>query len=689
MTKSDTSKSTSWTLPVLSLLLAAALGLFYFQQSQPVSTISPSTAPVASPESMHTAIDSIRLLDVNFWEARVEIVYSLEQLHGSGYAAAYMTEAGEHSGVGVLTRPGSAKGVALLARHLHRPGSYKITKVMARMYDPFRHDRNYYEAEHSLNIDWPGAESIEVDATPDASVFSRIKRVTVFRSIPDYIRFNTRLAEHGVPPDIIDLQMAPCTGCEGSIIFGDGVPVAAVQTVIRTLVEHDFQIHKIEFDPSERLDGIIQIGQTPTNSAREFWSFHESLIAEDVTASRFFELIGFPQLPPAERAIALHERAKALIDYPKNSKDTKRAGVLLDRALELDSSYIPTYIEMARLLTRKDSSFSPRAPSASATQSIAILKNALKMDPDYANVYVLLGYYQTAMRQYDEAKKSFQRAQDLGTDNLWLYANWSILYEMTGQDEQSITSLERVTQHMLDESDNDRALRWSMDALAPRYVEAGRYEDAQRIYERLMADFPGRAKTLRSYAYFLATYTDQRKRLGEVEAEARRRGCSCETELAALTSVVDAALAAGENSTQAVQLLVKAQSAGLSMPQTAAQLSLGSSGRLLLRRLIPDIITMGDLESQGSVLLLLFEPGAEEAREFFLSIGASPNVIDPELGASPLMIAVYAQEIGLVRELMEHGGDPHKETDTGVSAMKLARDANNKDIMAVLNAGRA
>ena len=241
----------------------------------------------------------------------------------------------------------------------------------------------------------------------------------------------------------------------------------------------------------------------------------------------------------------------------------------------------------------------------------------------------------------------------------------------------------------MDESDNDRALRWSLQALTTKYIAERRFGDAQVTFERLMEDFSSSQRTLREYAYFLATYTDQYLRLAEIAAEARRVGCDCEKELNALVALVEAAQAAGNDRATSVRKLVQAQSAGLSMSQTTAQLSLGGSGRLLLDKLVPDTISIQEIESQGSVLIRLFDPAAEDGLKFALELGADTNAIDPSVGVSPLMLAVYLHNAGMAEQFMQYGGDPLKETEEGVSAMKLAQESDNQEILALLSSGRA
>ena len=327
-------------------------------------------------------------------------------------------------------------------------------------------------------------------------------------------------------------------------------------------------------------------------------------------------------------------------------------------------------------------------PSEGAATAIQILNSSLKIDPDFANTYVMLGYYQTAMHQVDEAKRSFERAETLGTDNLWLYKNRANMHVLLGNYEAAVRDLEVVLQHEQDGSNNDRALRSALVEVPGYYTRLGKYAEAQAAFEQTRDEYPGKSTGLAEYAWFLATYTDQLYRYDELVKDARRLGCCNVRELEALRAIIDAAEIANSDEKLAIEKVVRAQSSGISMPHTVARLAHGAAGRAALARLIPGALSMQEVESERSALVLVLQPQSSEARTFLLENGANANLVDRELGLSPLMVAVASRNPELVSELVAYGGDPHETSPGGISAIDLARELDDPALIAALSTDR-
>lgn len=52
---------------------------------------------------------------------------------------------------------------------------------------------------------------------------------------------------------------------------------------------------------------------------------------------------------------------------------------------------------------------------------------------------------------------------------------------------------------------------------------------------------------------------------------------------------------------------------------------------------------------------------------------------------TPLMFALSEGHISVAKELLEHGADLHKETTTGISAFKIAKQKNDPIVMAIIS----
>ncbi|MBL4868695.1 MAG: hypothetical protein JKY67_20215 [Pseudomonadales bacterium] len=238
------------------------------------------------------------------------------------------------------------------------------------MYNPFKRDRNYFEKTYDIPLHWPSESHLAEHMNETTNRFSSLKRVIVYRNIPNYIDFAKSLVSQGFSPIDITLNLAICTTCIPSLIFGDNVSVNSLQAVIRTLNSHNYPIDKIEYSQKKSDTGKILIGQTPGQDAKPFWSKIDALLVKNISIDTFVDTIGFTLNTPRHRAIALHQRAKNLIDYSFNTKSKKRdAREMLDTAMELDPTYIPTYIEIARSIIKSSRKYSEWHPSESAKQA--------------------------------------------------------------------------------------------------------------------------------------------------------------------------------------------------------------------------------------------------------------------------------------------------------------------------------
>ena len=104
----------------------------------------------------------------------------------------------------------------------------------------------------------------------------------------------------------------------------------------------------------------------------------------------------------------------------------------LERVLIKDPSYIDAYPELARFAMKK--SWGPEG----LRQAETYLISGLAQQKNHANSHVLLGYVYAHQGKFDQASSEFKIAEQLGTKNLWLWANWGQLYRMQGEPDKAI-----------------------------------------------------------------------------------------------------------------------------------------------------------------------------------------------------------------------------------------------------------
>ena len=641
------------------------------------------SVPVVDPGL--TQIEQVELVDINFWEARIKTTYSLQSKYGQGYVAFNMVGQSWSHTIGLVTVPGTHTGDALLGRNAGREYAYQVEKIHGRMYDPYRNDRAYFEQDYDVALSWPSEDSLNITRGPNYRKFMDIKRVYVYRNVPRYIKFAENLVEAGFLAERIDMQLGVCGGCAASLIFGEDVSVDAVQTVLRALKRQKYPIDRVELSAKKRDVGVIRIGQTPNDAALPLWGKVDELLAPGITEDQFFATLGFEKETDHSRAVALHKKAKNLIDnYSRKSGKMAEARNLLDQAQTLDGDYMPIYMELSRYLMRTGSGFSAFWPTEQGYKAKAVLENALKLDAEYSHTYVLLGYVQTALHEFDDALVSFDKAEELSASSMWLYNNKAFWYQSQDDEDKALAEQAKVLAHVVDGSDNDRALKGGLGKLAAMYVRLDRFDDARVVFERHHKDFPGDMSGLENYLTFLLAHTTDMPRIEQLFQVVKQRNCYCYPKVTAMIGVMRAAEKVDVSPKEVVKGLISAQSTKTSFSEVIAQLGRGKEGKRALDKLFASELEMAQIESTESVLFSLLGSKDYETIKFFLKYGANPNKIDRRSGMSPIIHAVLMTDSELVKLLLTYGADPALEGSGGFSAYDLARDMDQKEVVDII-----
>lgn len=676
----------SWEKTLKKLDVSNTNQLFEFvenglKQQQPTNTETSHKAHSEQP-SHPTEIQSVTVVDQNYWETKIQIEYTQAQNLPSGYVTFDMIDIGWHHNVGLVSRPGKHSGAGLLSRHTGRPHKYTSNELRGRIYNPYKHDRDYYTHRFPVDINWPGKEEYFKRQTPDPK-FSKIKGVRIFRNIPNYNKFANNLVEAGFAPDIMEMNLAVCGNCTPSLIFGDGVPIAALQTILQTLKNHGYPIDLIEYSSRDTDIGSIQIGQAPGPKAKHSWDKLAQLLTENIDSDEFYALLGFARKSPHEKAIELHAKAKKLIDKNYRNSRIKPALDMLYLAMEIDPEYIPSYIELARYHMRTNRSFREETASEASAIARRILEKSLLINPDFANTYVLLGYAQAIEHDFVKAAESFDKAEELGTTNLWLNSNRAHLFKLQGNDEEAIRQLEKSLSATPNKTDNDRALKFGMDKLARYYLKYHRINEALQIYDRQRREFPHYTAVITRYMRALLAYTHNYDRVGELLAEATKINCYCLNELRVMNELMQASLAVqrGDN---AVHHLIKAESSNENINKIIVNISQGGQGRELLDPLLDGPLSIVELERVQSILSQINYLNDSSVLEYLLHHGANPNQPQHQTGYTPLMVAILYGSSESIEILLNYGADPKSEHSQGFNILDLANSRGDVEIIRMI-----
>lgn len=202
----------------------------------------------------------------------------------------------------------------------------------------------------------------------------------------------------------------------------------------------------------------------------------------------------------AERHPVLFEKyfaAKRLLSsHEIGDNNVVEANALLDEVLKSEINFAPALREYGRLyLVATDGSLR----QSTLKNAEKAIQHAIKIEPTYADAYVLLGHVYTLKRLNNFAQEALQTADRLGARSPWLYLNFAKLLE-----KQNKKSAARVLyKHVIDgPSSNTNAYGFALHNIARNYQFSGDYNSADEWYKKSI-EFRPRAHYLTNYANFL------------------------------------------------------------------------------------------------------------------------------------------------------------------------------------------
>lgn len=195
-------------------------------------------------------------------------------------------------------------------------------------------------------------------------------------------------------------------------------------------------------------------------------------------------------------------RAREIIDlWRGRSEDLPDAYELLSSALRSEPSFAPAFPEVARFLMIAGGRTLPFTAAAQRiTSPEDALIRVLKIEPDYADAYVLLGYVYTISRRYEEASQALRKAESIGTSIPWLSINKAALLV---RDEKYQEALD-LYQAVIDSGTRNRKARSAaFDQIADVLRQMKQFPRAHTAYRRAIAYDPESAWEKGNYAEFL------------------------------------------------------------------------------------------------------------------------------------------------------------------------------------------
>lgn len=146
----------------------------------------------------------------------------------------------------------------------------------------------------------------------------------------------------------------------------------------------------------------------------------------------------------------LYKESVDLIDRgSRESIDT--AETYLNQIIVKDSNFAPAYLELARIAMKNS------WDEEGLFRAEKNILSSLKINSTNPNAKVLLGYVYTHQKKYKQAEENFVDAEKIGTNNLWLWANWGELYSIQNKQKDAIGKYMRAIDGVRPFNTYDRA----------------------------------------------------------------------------------------------------------------------------------------------------------------------------------------------------------------------------------------
>jgi tetratricopeptide (TPR) repeat protein len=127
-------------------------------------------------------------------------------------------------------------------------------------------------------------------------------------------------------------------------------------------------------------------------------------------------------------------RAKVILDqYHGDGQKLIDAATVLNNVIKINPNFAPTYVEVARLILKDGHLVGRKYVDGTLNKAEEALKKAKKIDPSYADIYIVLGYVYFLKDNYTEALETLDQATKLKSTSPWLHSNYGDVYQRMGQ----------------------------------------------------------------------------------------------------------------------------------------------------------------------------------------------------------------------------------------------------------------
>jgi len=633
-----------------------------------------------------TDVISVSLVKVDYFEAEIALEFQLSDDIKSANIGYDIPEIS--TGYAPLrVRNGLNRLKLYVHRNINKFGGVETSYIQISAYS---NGSTFYKKNIPLVINWPGpdyAESV-IGSSPIRKVgLSGIDRIRVNRNLSYSEKFIESLLINGFPIEKVEVFRPAYGEASNNLVLSRYLNVEAAKNILQIFAASGETRPLIRFDDAggRHKSGEVYVGsgafipQDYLVSDQDF----ERLKAPDLSSEEMMSLFGLKEPDSGEIAKSMYEEARDLIDAGRKN-NIQRAKAILDELVNINPDYHPAYLELARYHMK----MSWPAGLKKAERLILIARD---IEPDYADTHVLLGYVYTNMGRYKQAHDEYVLAEKLGTDNLWLYANWGLNYEKQSMEKEAIEKYLTAINYPKLTEDNKRPRSWifSKSKLFDFLVARKDFKKADELYGLSAEQLYYHKCDLQKQAALRAFQMDWYEGAIESYIKSKKSGCKESSSVLSIAYYMKWFQAKsngnGSEASEVAGNLRRAEAAATS----DGELFFGLSASTKTARLIPEMIDLGKninyISADGTSALLqaVKENDLPRARRL-LHYGADVNIKSVNNYFRPIVYATYLKNIDMVRLLLDFNAETYIELEEGLYLDDFARSLGQTEIAELL-----